>query len=62
MRVVAIVIDGQSFGAAQSSEAVITALANASAIVRVVRYGQSIPLALESEPAHARQQVRGTAL
>ena len=62
VRVVAIVIDGQSFGAAQSSEAVITALANAGAIVRVVCYGQSIPLALESEPAHARQQVRGTAL
>ncbi len=62
VRVVAIVIDGQSFGAAQSSEAVITALANAGAIVRVVRCGQSIPLALESEPAHARQQVRGTAL
>jgi uncharacterized protein (DUF58 family) len=50
VRVVAIVIDGQSFGGDRSSEAVVTALANAGAVVRVVRCGQSIPLAIEGEP------------
>ncbi|MCS6846218.1 MAG: DUF58 domain-containing protein [Anaerolineae bacterium] len=48
VRVVAIVIDGQSFGAAQSSDEVIAALANAGAVVRVVRCGSSIPQAIEA--------------
>ncbi|MCL6510658.1 MAG: DUF58 domain-containing protein [Anaerolineae bacterium] len=48
IHVVAIVIDGQSFGAARSCEDVIAALANAGAVVRVVRCGASIPQAIEA--------------
>ncbi len=48
IRVVAIVIDGQSFGATQSSDDVVAALANAGAVVRVVRCGSSIPHAIEA--------------
>jgi hypothetical protein len=47
LRVVAIVIDGQSFGAAQISEDVVVALAEAGAIVRVIRCGDSLPQAIE---------------
>jgi uncharacterized protein (DUF58 family) len=47
LRVVAIVIDGHSFGAPQPSVAVIGALANAGAVVRVVRCGESIAEAIE---------------
>jgi len=56
VRVAAIVIDSQSFGGNRSSEAVITALANAGAVVRVVRCGQSIPLAIEGDPAQIWQR------
>jgi uncharacterized protein (DUF58 family) len=62
IRVAAIVIDSQSFGAAHHSEALIAALANAGAIVRVVRYGQSIPLAIEGEPARIQQRSQAAAL
>jgi uncharacterized protein (DUF58 family) len=48
VHVVAIVIDGQSFGAAQPSDDVMAALANAGAVVRVVRCGSSIPQAIEA--------------
>jgi uncharacterized protein (DUF58 family) len=47
LRVVAIVIDGHSFGGAQTSEDATSALANAGAVVRVVRCGQSITEAIE---------------
>lgn len=47
LRTVAIVIDGESFGRDESSERVITALADSGAVVRVVRCGQSIPEAIE---------------
>lgn len=49
VRVVAIVLDSQSFGAAQTSEDVIAALANSGAVVRVVRCGAHIPRAIEAE-------------
>jgi len=48
IRVVAIVIDGQSFGAAHPCDDVVAALANAGAVVRVVRCGASIPHAVGS--------------
>jgi hypothetical protein len=47
IRVVAIVIDGHSFGASQTYDDVISTLADAGAIVRVVRCGESIPQAIE---------------
>jgi hypothetical protein len=47
LRVVAIVIDGSSFGRAQSSDAVISALAESGAVVRIVRYGEPIAQAIE---------------
>lgn len=47
VHVVAIVLDGQSFGATQSSDDVIAALVNAGAMVRVVRCGSSIPQTIE---------------
>jgi uncharacterized protein (DUF58 family) len=47
LRVVAIVIDAHSFGATQSSEDVMAALAESGALMRVVRCGESIPEAIE---------------
>jgi len=47
LRVVAVVIDGRSFGASAPSDDVIVALAESGAIVRVVRYGDSITAAIE---------------
>jgi uncharacterized protein (DUF58 family) len=47
VRVVAIVIDGQSFGAARPCDDLVTALANAGAIVRVVQCGASIVQSIE---------------
>lgn len=47
IRVVALVIDAHTFGAAHEYDDVIAALANAGAIVRVVRYGDSLPQAVE---------------
>jgi uncharacterized protein (DUF58 family) len=48
LRVVAVVIDAQSFGAEDVNiEPVIAALAESGAIVRVVRFGDSIPAAIE---------------
>ncbi|MFN4294192.1 MAG: hypothetical protein ACK4JD_08680, partial [Thermoflexales bacterium] len=48
VHVVAIVLDSRSFGAAESSDDVIAALANAGAVVRTVRCGSSIPQAIET--------------
>ncbi len=48
VRVVAIVLDSRSFGTAASSDDLIAALANAGAIVRIVRCGSSIPQAIET--------------
>ncbi len=48
LRVVAIVIDVQSFGAeGVTCEPVVAALAESGAIVRIVRFGDSIPAAIE---------------
>jgi uncharacterized protein (DUF58 family) len=49
LRVVAIVIDGASFGRMEPSDAIIAALADSGAIVRVVRYGEPIPQAIEAQ-------------
>jgi len=49
LRVVTIVVDAQSFGATSSSDDTIVALAEGGAIVRVVRYGESIPAAIEHD-------------
>ncbi|GIV83245.1 MAG: hypothetical protein KatS3mg052_0252 [Candidatus Roseilinea sp.] len=48
VHVVAVVLDSRSFGAAESNDEVIAALANAGAIVRTVRCGSSIPQAIEA--------------
>ncbi len=47
LRVVAVVIDGRSFGASAPSDDVIVTLAESGAIVRVVNYGDSISAAIE---------------
>ncbi len=47
LRVVAVVIDGRSFGASAPSDDVIVALAESGAIMRVVHYGDSIAAAIE---------------
>ena len=48
MRVVAIFIDSASFGAKGSSANVLAGLAESGAVVRTVRYGESINAALEA--------------
>jgi uncharacterized protein (DUF58 family) len=52
MRVVAIVIDGHTFGREAPSDAVIGALANSGAVVRIVRCGEPIAEAIEGSGAH----------
>lgn len=47
LRVVAIVVDAHTFGSNMPSDEVISALAESGAIVRVVRYGESIAAAIE---------------
>lgn len=48
VRVLAIVIDGHTFGSERSSDDIISALANSGAVVRVVHCGESIPQAIET--------------
>ncbi|HQV69979.1 MAG TPA: DUF58 domain-containing protein [Thermoflexales bacterium] len=48
LRVVALVVDGQSFGDEISSAPVVSALAEAGAVVRVVKYGEDIAGAIEA--------------
>ena len=47
LRVVALVVDGASFGAETTSQDIIAALAETGAIVRIIRYGDSIPEAVQ---------------
>ena len=47
LRVVALVVDGASFGAEATSQDIIAALAETGAIVRIIRYGESIPEAVQ---------------
>ena len=46
-RVVAIVVDGESFGGTSPSTSIVSALAEAGAIVRLVRKGEPIAGAIE---------------
>lgn len=50
LHVVAVVIDAQSFGGSTSSLPVVAALAEAGAVVRVLRYGDQFATALEHPP------------
>lgn len=48
LRVVAVVVDSETFGGAQSSAPLIAGLAEAGAVVRVVRRGESLTAAIET--------------